>query len=445
MSLRQLGDRHFWGVSLSVTTAEVLDVTPAAGPVPSGTVKCGTVQFLGRERAYWRLRLKGALLVMITLGIYRFWLATDVRRFLWSNTEIAGDTLEYNGLATELLTGFLLAIAILAPLYTAIAVVTLELGAAGVSAAAAFLILAFLGEFALYRARRYRLTRTVFRGLRFDQHGPAWYYAVRALAWWGAVIVTLGLAYPWMQASLERFKMHNTSFGDLHGRFEGSGAGLFLRGLPIWLLVVGPLVVALAAFVALTDWDTLTKLQDGGSDDSTAEIMGAALFRGSGTVPIAIAASALALVLLYPLFQAIVLRWWLSGLRFGPVSVTSRLRAGKVYRVYIRFVLYLLLFGIATLVAVVVGLALVGDLVSPRHDSSASEIVASLITVGLYVATALGISVIYQVVVAAGMWRLGAQSVELAGIEALDEVRAEGAPSSALGEGLADALGVGGI
>jgi len=33
--------------------------------------------------------------------IYRFWLATDVRRFLWSNTEIAGDTLEYNGLATE--------------------------------------------------------------------------------------------------------------------------------------------------------------------------------------------------------------------------------------------------------------------------------------------------------------------------------------------------------
>ena len=54
--------------------------------------------------------------MVVTLGIYRFWLATDVRRFLWSNTEISGDTLEYNGLATELLVGFLFALAILFPL-----------------------------------------------------------------------------------------------------------------------------------------------------------------------------------------------------------------------------------------------------------------------------------------------------------------------------------------
>src|ERR1700731_2825154 len=81
----------------------------------------GAVQFLGKEAAYWRLRTKGAALLMLTLGLYRFWFATDVRRFLWSNTEIVGDTLEYTGLATELLGGFLLALAILVPLYTAIA------------------------------------------------------------------------------------------------------------------------------------------------------------------------------------------------------------------------------------------------------------------------------------------------------------------------------------
>ncbi len=78
----------------------------------------GAVQFLGKETAYWRLRIKGAALLMLTLGLYRFWFATDIRRFLWSNTEIAGDTLEYTGLATELLVGFLFAVAILVPLYT---------------------------------------------------------------------------------------------------------------------------------------------------------------------------------------------------------------------------------------------------------------------------------------------------------------------------------------
>src|SRR6516164_3579077 len=139
-----------------------------SGPLPAA----GRVQFLGKEGAYWRLRIKGAALLVVTLGIYRFWLSTDVRRYLWSNTEIAGDTLEYNGLATELLVGFLFAIAILVPLYMGLAIAALEIESVAVRPVAiGLLILALLGEYALYRARRYRLTRTVFRGVRFDQHG----------------------------------------------------------------------------------------------------------------------------------------------------------------------------------------------------------------------------------------------------------------------------------
>src|SRR3984957_12348012 len=94
-----------------MTTADALH------PVPSA----GAVNFLGEEAVYWRLRVKGEALLMVPLRRYRFWFATDVRRFLWSNTEIGGETLEYTGLATELLGGFLLAIAIMVPLYTAIA------------------------------------------------------------------------------------------------------------------------------------------------------------------------------------------------------------------------------------------------------------------------------------------------------------------------------------
>ncbi|HET9175437.1 MAG TPA: DUF898 family protein, partial [Pseudolabrys sp.] len=82
-----------------------------------GIATGGGVRFLGQRRAYWRLLIRGAALLMLTLGIYRFWLATDVRRFLWSNTEIAGEPLEYTGTALELLLGFLIAIAILIPVY----------------------------------------------------------------------------------------------------------------------------------------------------------------------------------------------------------------------------------------------------------------------------------------------------------------------------------------
>src|SRR5262249_59455262 len=76
-------------------------------------------RFLGQRWSYWRLLIRGAALLIITLGIYRFWLATDVRRFLWSNTEIAGEALEYTGAALELLLGFLVAIALLIPFFMA--------------------------------------------------------------------------------------------------------------------------------------------------------------------------------------------------------------------------------------------------------------------------------------------------------------------------------------
>jgi uncharacterized membrane protein YjgN (DUF898 family) len=405
----------------------------------------GTVRFLGDEGAYWRLRLKGAALVVVTLGIYRFWLATDVRRFLWSNTEIAGDTLEYNGLATELLVGFLFALAILVPLYMALAIVALELEMVAIRPALlGFLLLALLGEYALYRARRYRLTRTVFRGLRFDQHGSAWRYAVYALVCWAIVIVTLGLAYPWTQAFLERFKMRNTSYGDLQGRFEGSGLSLFLRGLPMWLLIVGPVFVAIAVLSAQIDWDALSRLMEKGDDDA-ATAVGKMLAPGIGVAIAAISTSVIALPLFYPLFQAVKLRWWISGLRFGEVAVTSRLRARKVYRVYLRLILYLMLLGLlASIMGGMLVVTVVG-IIRLAHNASLTQLVVGAISLLLYVVVMIGSSTIYQVIVAAGLWRLGAETAALTGERALDGVRATGTASSALGEGLADALGVGSI
>jgi uncharacterized membrane protein YjgN (DUF898 family) len=421
-----------------------------AAVFPSPIAAAGTVRFLGEEGAYWRLRIKGAALVVVTLGIYRFWLATDVRRFLWSNTEISGDTLEYNGLATELLVGFLFAVAILVPLYMAFAVVALELDLVAVAPVLiGFALLLLLGEYALYRARRYRLTRTVFRGLRFDQHGSPWRYAVYALACWAIVIVTLGLAYPWTLAFIERFKMRNTSYGDLQGRFEGAGLSLFLRGLPMWLLIVGVPVIAIVAMARLIDWNMLGNAiaQSQGDGDSMNTLIqnNPQLGKAIGVIFAAFFASIVIGVLLYPVFQAVMLRWWISGLRFGDVAVSSRLRIRQVYGVYLRLLLYLFLLGL--LAGIVGGMTIfaVPDIVGFRHNATVNRLVVGAISLLLYVVVMMGSSTIYQVIVAAGLWRLGAETAALTGEQALDGVRASGSPSSALGEGLADALGVGSI
>src|SRR5271163_2018110 len=110
------------------------------------------VSFSGDRGEFRRLVTRGAGLELITVGFYRFWLATDIRRHLWSNTHIDGDAAEYTGYARELLIGFLFALAILVPIYLAYFLVSIEFerleGFASVP-----LLLGFyaFGQFAIYR------------------------------------------------------------------------------------------------------------------------------------------------------------------------------------------------------------------------------------------------------------------------------------------------------
>ena len=83
--------------------------TPASADSP--------VAFTADRPAFRRLVMRGALLELVTAGFYRFWLATDMRRHLWSHTSVEGDAPEYIGTAKELLVGFLFALAILVPIY----------------------------------------------------------------------------------------------------------------------------------------------------------------------------------------------------------------------------------------------------------------------------------------------------------------------------------------
>ncbi len=421
--------------------ASPFDTPPeTAPPSPNGA------RFTGNQRAFWGLLIRGAVLLLVTLGIYRFWLATDVRRFLWSNTEIAGDGLEYIGTARELLLGFLIAIALLVPINVVFFLAALGRGwLSQISGFLALVVLALLGQFAVYRARRYRLTRTVYRGIRFHQTGSAWRYAVCAIFWWGMIALTLGLAYPWAQASLERFKLRNTYYGDLQGHFVGSGTRLFFRGVLLWLVVVGPFVFGLMMAATAVDWNAVGEAMRRGGDDVMGRIEAAGVAPALTVAVLSIGWSFLAMALLYPAFQAMVLRWWISGLRFGALSVASTLRTRAVYAIYLRFMWIALLAAIILSVAAGIALALVGGFELWIGKGRLAELLTTAILIGTYVIIALAYSTIYQAAVKLRFWKAGFESVELSGLDGLDRVKAAGAAGSAVGEGLADALNVGGI
>lgn len=93
------------------------------------------------------------MLEFVTLGFYRFWLATDIRRHLWSNTHVDGDAAEYTGRGKELLIGFLFALAILVPVYLGYFLIGIEAERLKTFASIPlFLFFYLFGQFALYRA-----------------------------------------------------------------------------------------------------------------------------------------------------------------------------------------------------------------------------------------------------------------------------------------------------
>ncbi|MBR1139331.1 MAG: DUF898 family protein [Bradyrhizobium sp.] len=363
-----------------------------------------SVTFSGARSEFFRLVSRGAAIELITLGFYRFWLATDIRRHLWVNTSVDGDSAEYTGRGKELLIGFLFAMAILVPIYLAYFLVTVEAERYEGFASIPLLISFYaFGQFAIYRARRYRLTRTVWRGVRFWMDGSGWAYAGRAMLWTLLAVLTLGLAWPWRAAALERYKMRHSHYGDLRGDFEGRGWEFFKQAWYLWL--IAPFAILLFPLLPFV----------------------------------------------YAQFKAVEWRWWLSGIRFGGVRLESSLPVNAFHGLYWKvigwFILLSLVYVIYLGAVIALGMSLLGlgkDGL-PQAQALATQMLLVVAMVPGYIALILAVNVVMRLYLVRDMWAVALDSVRVYGIEAMANVAAKGDLASALGEGFADGLDVAGF
>jgi uncharacterized membrane protein YjgN (DUF898 family) len=394
-----------------------MDEAVTAVPVISPT----RIAFSGNRSDFRRLAIRGAALELITVGFYRFWLATDIRRHLWSNTSVERDAPEYTGTAKELLIGFLFALAILVPIYLVYFLIGLEAERLQAFASIPLILFFYLfAQFAIYRARRYRLTRTVWRGVRFWMAGSGSNYAWRVGLWSLLVILTIGLALPWRQAALERFKMGYTSYGGLAGRFEGSGWEFFKRGWWLWLLAILALIFPLAVAV----------------------VPAAGFF-----LPL----TPIAWPFIYAVFKAIEWRWWVSGIRLGDVSFDSDLTNGALIGLYWKVVGWGVLFVFALMIwiAAVLGIAVaLSDVAATTQGKIlvVSQRPAVLVAIGVgYLVVVLAVWAVMRLYLIRDVWQRVAASTTIHNLAAADDVTARGHAVSALGEGFADSLDIGGL
>jgi uncharacterized membrane protein YjgN (DUF898 family) len=388
-------------------------------------VQGSRISFSGRGRDFLKMLISGSLFQIPTFGFYRFWLVTKLRRHLWANTQIDGEAFEYTGTAKELLIGFLIALAVLAPLYIGYFILTVMLEEqAAFASLPLFLIMYVLIHFGSYRARKYRASRTVFRGVRFWMKGAGWAYALRAILWDIATLLTLGLALPWATASLERYRMRHTYFGNVQGDFAGTGWSLFTRGWWVWALGIAAVVGGIALGISLED------------TVSDKDAIG-------GFVSLGIMLAAFAL---WPLAMAIFTRWQIDGIRFGGVVASSNLGKGVFYGLFFKLLFssigFLIVFGaIMALAAVLFGAFFTEAFQALQMQNVTGSSVGAMILIAFaYLALLLGMGVIQRYFFGRGLWAAVVTSITVTNLRSLDAAIAAGQASGVLGEGLADAL-----
>ena len=386
---------------------------------------------------FW-LALRGSILTILTVGLYRFWMITALRRHYWHAIRVQGDPIEYTGTGLEKMLGFLLAIVILA---VYLGFVNLALAFVGLSyfegnpfalqitvlAAVPFLF------FAAYRARRYVMARTRWRGIRFGMQTGAWGYTGRALWYWFLTLVTGGLLYPLNQFRLTKFMVDRTWFGDLRFQQNGSWLGLFAHW--IWLyIVVGLMALALWGMAA-----------DPGNP-STQVLGGLIAFFGW-----------MALFIMFMRYEIVAFRYLWSNRTLGGAKFQNDVSPSNIISVYVVGTLLVSICTLLVIVGLSIGVGLFAALlVGPEQiqglqdslqnpasmlDQTQAAAVAAMAVLAYMLALAFAFA-FSQIFVTRPILTRKAEAMTVHNAEALSTSRQRAHDRATEAGGFADALGV---
>lgn len=210
--------------------------------------------FDGTWREFAPIAFTNLLLTIVTLGIYRFWATARERRYLWSRSRFVDERLQWTGTGLELFIGFMLAMLLFALpffLLTQVAQALMLRGQEALGLAVtlgSFLTIFYLTGVARFRALRYRLSRTRWRGIRGGSDDPGLTFGLSYM-WKNFVgYLPAGLLLPWSMTSLWNERWRKMSFGPVAFEADADPSGVFARFL---LFYLAPLVFFFAGVVGL--------------------------------------------------------------------------------------------------------------------------------------------------------------------------------------------------
>jgi len=209
------------------------------------------LKFHGKGYDLFSIFIVNVLLTVVTLGIYYFWGKVKIKRYLYSQLEFDGDRFTFHGKGRELFIGGIIGLVLLGiTIGIQHLLETSEDKYLIAGSIILFLIMFSLVPVIFVLSRRYYLSRSSWRGIRFSFRGGirAFY---RVLA--GGVLltmVTLGLYSPILRNRIKHYFIGNSYFGTQKFSYNGDGMEVFKQYAKAFFLYV-PLT-ALVIFLVIS-------------------------------------------------------------------------------------------------------------------------------------------------------------------------------------------------
>lgn len=376
-------------------------------------------EFVGQRGDVFGLAFRAGVITILTLGFYRFWMKTRLRRWYWSSIRPGGVPMEYTGDPVEKLLGFLMAVVVMAFYIGIVNLILMFVSFSLLANNFAAYAVSFLGVipiwfYALYRSRRYVLARTRWSGIRFGLDQGAWGYAGRALVHWLVTICTLGLLWPRMTFYLEKYITDRTWFGT--ARLEQGGH---------WQMLYRPFIAVIIPILL------------------GAAALGFGIMTGQPSYFASFGGSLIWFLFAMIYYRVASQRIMANHKRAGTIGLQSKVRATRVVGIYVGgyFLTYLSVLIPAGIMAVVFfGL---DDPVSMAKRLQDGRWFLILTTAIFYFGIFLMWSVLQHTFVTMPLWRHYAETLTILGADGLVEVRQRPRDEFSEAEGFAEALDLG--
>jgi uncharacterized membrane protein YjgN (DUF898 family) len=240
----------------------------------------------GRFGELFVLFIINVLLGILTLGFYRFWGKTRIRKYIWSRSGFRGERFEYSGTGMELFIGFVFAFLLFGPPFIGFYVwlyfdpppknpqnmadMQRIMEIYGVAMILAILAFYFM-HVATFAAHRYRLSRTMWRGIRGSVSGSAWTYGFMGFGLSMLNGISLGWTKPWADTVLIKYRLNQTTIGSAPIVCNIQAGKLYPAFAAAWVITMVATVLAVGGIAAM--FVSLTDLRTGRMDPPTSTVL----------------------------------------------------------------------------------------------------------------------------------------------------------------------------